>query len=162
MVAHLGIVHFNAARLLHPPGDPRVAEFVDNTKRVNALAQRSKGYIWHLADEEASVTNPAYEGTGGDPCLVFSMSVWESFQDFEFFVYKTIHASFLTRRASWFAPWQGPNYVVWDFEGTTPVPTSTGWAKLKHLADEGPSPVAYDLAFARKARGLTPANPTAT
>ena len=157
MVAQSRIVHFNAAKLLHPPGDPRVAEFVDNTIRVNAVAARTKGYVWHLSDADALVTNPNYVGAGGDPCLAFSMSVWETFQDFEFFVYKTLHNSFFKRRGEWFAPWEGPNYVMWDFEGTTPVPEKLGWAKLEKLAKYGKSPAAYDLAYVRAALGVTPA-----
>ncbi len=162
MVAQSGIVHFNAARLLHPPGDPRVAEFVDNSERINAVAERSKGYVWHLTGDEASVTNPNFQGVGGDPCLAFSLSVWETFQDFEFFVYKTSHNSFFKRRVSWFAPWQGPNYVMWDFAGVTPITSATGWEKLQRLAAQGSSPAAYDLAYAREANGITPANPTTT
>jgi Domain of unknown function (DUF3291) len=162
MVAQSRIVHFNAARLLYPPGDPRVSEFVDNTIRVNAVAERSKGYIWHLSDDAALVTNPDYAGAGGDPCLAFSMSVWETFQNFEFFVYKTLHNSFLKRRAEWFSPSQEPNYVMWDFEGETPIPVELGWAKLEKLAKHGPSPQAYDLSYARAAQGVTQRpNPTA-
>ena len=37
----MAIAHFNVARLLHPPGDPRVAEFTSNTVRVNLVAERS-------------------------------------------------------------------------------------------------------------------------
>jgi hypothetical protein len=162
MVAQSGIVHFNVARLLHPPGDPRVAEFVDNTTRVNALATRCKGHIWHLADEDALVTNPDYAGAHNDPCLVYSMSVWETFQDFEFFVYKTLHGAFFRRRQEWFAPMADPNYVMWDFEGTAPIPTALGWAKLEHLATHGASAEAYDLAYVRAWNATKPASPTAT
>lgn len=33
------VAHMNVARLRHPPGDPRVAGFIDNTSKVNAIAE---------------------------------------------------------------------------------------------------------------------------
>ena len=144
------IAHFNVARLRHAPGDPRVAEFVDNTFAVNAAAQKSPGYVWHLADEEALVALDGYQGAGNDPKVVYSMSVWETISDFQAFVYKAMHGSFFKRREEWFEPWDGPNYVMWDFAGATPVPVTEGWARLKHLADKGPSDFAYDFKSAVK------------
>lgn len=147
MVAQGRIAHFNAARLLHPPGDVRVAEFVDNTLKVNAIAERSEGFVWRLADEASLVARDGYKGTDGDPCIAYSLSVWETIGDFERFVHKTVHGVFLRRRAEWFAPWVGPNYVIWDYTGTPPVATDEGWTRLKHLAEHGPSTDAYDFSF---------------
>ena len=139
------IAHFNVARLLHEPTDPRVAEFVDNTKKVNAVAMRSRGYVWHLADDSALVTNPKYTGFNGDTRLAYSMSVWETLQDFKAFVHQTVHGTFLKRRTQWFEPWQGPNYVIWNFEGDPPIPLEEGWRRLNFLAENGVSEQAYDF-----------------
>lgn len=152
MVAAARIAHFNAARLKHPPGDPRVAEFVDNTLKVNQIAERSKGFVWRLADDSALVALDGYKGIDGDPNIAYSMSVWETLQDFEQFVYKTVHGIFFRKRGDWFEPWTGPNYVLWDYDGPGPIPTSDGWRRLKLLADHGPSNEAYDLAYAHSAR----------
>jgi len=138
------------ARLLHPPGDHRVAEFVDNTVRINEIAMRSKGYIWHLADDSALVTNPDYAGTAGDPRLAFSMSLWQSMEDFSSFVYKTAHNSFFRRRTEWFEPWTGPNYVIWNYLGEPPIGLEEGWARLKYLAENGATEKAYDVKFAKE------------
>ena len=43
----MAIAHFNLARLRGLPGDPLVAEFVDNTARVNASGGIRAGF--HLA-----------------------------------------------------------------------------------------------------------------
>jgi hypothetical protein len=143
------IAHFNVARLLHPPGDPRVAEFVDNIARVNAISERSKGFVWRLDEADAQVARDGYSGVGGDPCIANSLSVWESTADLEMFVRKTLHGAFLRNREKWFAPWAGPNYVIWNFDGTPPVAKDDGWERLKHLAAHGPTPFAYDFAFTR-------------
>jgi Domain of unknown function (DUF3291) len=148
MFAQGRIAHFNVARLKHAPGDPRVAEFVDNTFAVNAVAERSPGYVWRLADESALVALDGYQGTGGDPKIAYSLSVWETLRDFQSFVYKTVHGSYFRRREEWFEPWPGPNYVIWDFDGTPPVLVEEGWRRLQHLADHGASDFAYDFKFA--------------
>jgi hypothetical protein len=151
MVAQGRIAHFNAARLLHPPGDHRVAGFVDNVSKVNAIAERSEGFVWRLADESSQVAVADYQGQDGDPCVAFSMSVWETIGNFEQFVQKTVHGAFLKRRAEWFAPWNGPNYVIWDYDGDGPIATEEGWERLRHLAAHGPTAHAYDFGFAKAA-----------
>ena len=149
MSATSRIAHFNVARLLHEPKDPRVAEFVDNTIKVNGIAMRSKGYVWHLADDSAQVTNPEYAGHEGDSQLAYSMSVWETLQDLQTFVHQTVHGTFLKRRALWFEPWSGPNYVVWNFVGEPPIQLEEGWSRLRLLAEHGPTAKAYDFEFAK-------------
>lgn len=140
------IAHFNVARLLHPPGDPRVAEFVSNTTRVNGLADRSQGFVWRWTDEAKTV-----EGTGGyqaadaDPCLAISLSVWDSPESLRFFVEKTVHGAFLRRRQEWFLPWDGPNYVIWPWQSDGVPRLEDGWARLAKLKLEGPSTEAYDF-----------------
>lgn len=142
------IAHFNVARLRHPPGDPRVAEFIDNVPKINAIAERSPGYVWRLVDESAAVGNGiAFQTNDKDIRLAISLSVWNSVEDLWHFVNKTAHGSFLRRRADWFEAWQGPNYVVWPHIMTEPPTVSEGWSRLKSLAEQGSSAAAYDFKF---------------
>jgi len=39
------IAQLNVGRLLYPVDDPRIAEFRDNLDRVNAIAERSPGFV---------------------------------------------------------------------------------------------------------------------
>ena len=67
------IAQMNMGYLLHTHGDPRIAGFEDNSDRVNAVADRSKGFIWRLqgegydlpenllADPKTLTTNKFYE-----------------------------------------------------------------------------------------------------
>lgn len=143
------VAHLNVARLRQPPGDPRVAGFIDNVPKVNAIAERSPGYVWRYSDEALSVVEGvAYQGLAGDPKLAISLSVWESVDHLWQFVNKTVHGSFLRHRAEWFEPYDGPNYVIWNHASDTPPHIDEGWARLKHLGDHGPSPEAFDFTFA--------------
>lgn len=140
------VAHLNVARLRFPPGDPRVAGFVDNVPRVNAIAERSSGFIWRYIDETAAVGDGIrYEALDADPCLAISLSLWNSVGDLWHFANKTVHGGFLRRRAEWFEPWSGPNYVVWDHDGETRPTLDDGWHRLRHLAEHGPSAHAYDF-----------------
>lgn len=142
------IAHMNVARLRFPPGDPRVAGFVDNVPRVNAIAERSAGFIWRHVDEGASVGDGIrFEALDDDPCLAISLSLWRSVAELRHFVTKTVHGAFLRRRVEWFEPWSGPNYVVWDHAEAGPPSLEEGWLRLRHLAAHGASAYAYDFRF---------------
>ena len=89
----MAIAHFNVARLLYPPGDPRVAEFTSNTVRVNLVAERSPGFLWRWKDEASTVDGSGgYQAVDDDPNLAISLSVWASVAAFRFFVQKSINA----------------------------------------------------------------------
>jgi heme-degrading monooxygenase HmoA len=142
----MAIAHFNVARLLHPPGDPRVAEFTTNTLRVNAVAERCPGFLWRWKDEASTVDGSGgYQAVEADPNLAISLSVWDSVEAFRFFVQQTVHGTFLRRREEWFAPWGGPNYVIWPCAPEAIPTAAEGWARLERLTNAGPSPEAYDF-----------------
>jgi len=113
------VAHFNVARLQFPPGDTRVAGFVDNVPRVNAIAERSAGFVWRHVDESAALGDGIrFETLNEDPCLAISLSLWRSDSELWHFVNKTVHGGFLRRRTEWFEPWPGPNYVLWAHGAT--------------------------------------------
>ncbi|HQU70170.1 MAG TPA: DUF3291 domain-containing protein [Albidovulum sp.] len=143
------IAHYNVARLRAMPGDPLVAEFVDNVPKVNALAERSPGFVWRLNDNSAQVScDVSFQAVVGDPLIAASLSVWESVEALAFFVKKTVHGAFLRRREAWFEPWNGPNYVIWPVPiGHLPT-VEEGQQRLSVLARDGASDDAFDFAYA--------------
>lgn len=142
------VAHYNVARLRELPGHPSVAEFIDNVPKVNAVAERSPGFVWRLDDANASVSGvETFQAVTGDPYLAISLSVWENPDALLGFVRKTVHGAFLRRRVEWFVPWPGPNYVIW------PVPVGhipslkEGEARLMQLAASGADPSAFDFKY---------------
>ena len=91
------IAQLNIGRPLHPLDDPRMAGFIDNLDRVNALAERSPGFVWRLKDESNNATalRPF-----DDPNMLVNMSVWESVAALERFVWATVHKQFYSRKGS--------------------------------------------------------------
>ncbi len=142
------VAHMNYARLRHPAGDVRVAEFIEATDRVNAIAERSPGFIWRLtAPETRSDTAGTFEQIDDDPLIAASLSVWQSAEDLQFFVQNTLHGAFLRRRESWFEPLLGPVYVIWPVAGNARPTMTEAKIKLAELAAHGPNAAAYDFAW---------------
>ena len=138
----------NRAILRHDWDDPRVAGFVDNLEMVNALAERSPGFVWRMSDEEM-------EQAPNNPDLVFArnprnavtVSIWETAEDLGRFVHRTVHGKFLKRRAEWFEAIERPSYVIWPIPAGQ-IPTLVqAREKLDLLAAEGPSEAAYDFGY---------------
>ncbi|MGB0658907.1 MAG: DUF3291 domain-containing protein [Mangrovicoccus sp.] len=109
---HLAELNFGILR--HDWDDPRVAEFVEALDAVNAVAERSPGFVWRLSDEEMDAAQNDPDGAlGGNPRMASTLSVWEDPQSLKHFVFNTVHARFYKRGAEWFAPETGGNLVMW-------------------------------------------------
>ncbi len=137
----------NMGYLLHPHGDPRIAGFEDNSDRVNAIADRSEGFVWRLQGTGYDLPENNTGALFGRPDVsLATLSTWESFEDLERFVHKTIHGQFLERRAEWFENLEEPSYVIWPI-ATGHIPSLTeGNERLLKLRSEGPTLEAYDFA----------------
>jgi heme-degrading monooxygenase HmoA len=93
------LAQLNIGRIRYEIGDPRMADFADNLQMVNRLAERSPGFVWRYIDESgnSTATRPY-----ADPHVAINLSVWESVEALERFVYLTIHKQCYGRRAEWF------------------------------------------------------------
>ncbi|MDI3335021.1 DUF3291 domain-containing protein [Defluviimonas aestuarii] len=149
------IAELNIGQLWHPLDDPRTAGFTDNSDRLNAVAERSQGFVWRCLPEEAERETQTVNLYDGDPCALWTMSVWETPDDLEAFVHRTVHGAFLKRRSEWFKPQDHKTYVIWPITvGHTPT-LREGLDRLARLQADGPSSDAYDFKtlMARKAEG---------
>ena len=134
------LAQFNIARARYPLDDPRMAEFVDNVDRVNALANAIPGFVWRLADDSGHAMNiRVYD----DPAILPNLTVWENAEALERFVWQTVHRRFYGRRERWFAPLDGPPLVLWWIpQGHRPT-MAEGVARLDRLKAHGPSDEAF-------------------
>ena len=90
--------------------DPIMKEFVDNLDRVNNLAENSEGFVWRLKDESNNATNL---NPYNDEQVIINISVWQSVEDLEYYVYKTFHTDFLKRRREWFQTYGKVSTAMW-------------------------------------------------
>ncbi|MGI9406396.1 MAG: DUF3291 domain-containing protein [Hyphomicrobiaceae bacterium] len=112
------LAQLNIAHLKYPIDDPRMADFVGNLDRINALAERSPGFVWRLKDGGGNATQIPLDD---DPMVIPNMSVWESAEALEQFVWATVHQQIYNRKAEWFVPQDQATFVMWWIEeGHTP------------------------------------------
>ena len=94
------LAQVNVGRLRAPAESPEIAEFVEALDRINALADRSPGFLWRLSADTSGNLDPA--GVADDPLLMINLSVWASYRHLHDYTYRTAHAHYLRRRLEWF------------------------------------------------------------
>ena len=81
------------------------------------------------------------------------MSVWETAEQLEHFVWNTVHKRFYRKKGNWFEPMQTPHFVMWWLP-TGHIPTTEeALARLAHLTQHGPSDHAFGWESLAKRRG---------
>jgi heme-degrading monooxygenase HmoA len=107
---------------------------------VNALADRTPGFIWRLQTEDGNATAiRPFE----DDRVAVNLSVWESLEALGEFVYASRHLEVLQRRREWFEHMAEAYLVLWWIPaGTTPT-VEEAKARLEALRERGPSPHAF-------------------
>ena len=133
------LAQFNIARIRYPLDDPRMAEFVANVARVNALAEPIEGFVWRLKDASGHAMNMTVYG---DRTILPNLTLWENPQALERFVWQTVHGRFYRRRTDWFAPTETP-LVLWWVPAEHRPTLEEGVARLDHLTAHGPSAHAF-------------------
>ncbi|MCG8441662.1 MAG: DUF3291 domain-containing protein [Caulobacterales bacterium] len=134
------LAQLNVGRLVAPVGDPRVAAFVDALDAVNAIADRSPGFVWRLQDASGDATSFRLPGDGR---TLVNMSVWEDGDALRHYVFNTIHRRFYERRREWFEVMAEHHVVMWWVEpGHVPTLEEAG-ERLERLRRDGPSRHAF-------------------
>lgn len=135
------LAQLNVGRLRHEADDPRMADFVNNLASVNGLAERMPGFVWRYQDDSGSAidTRPF----GGDPRMAINLSVWESVEALERFVWQTVHKRFYGRRTEWFEHLDGPYFVMWWVPAGHRPTMEEAIERLDHLRRHGPSHRAF-------------------
>ncbi|HEV2956407.1 MAG TPA: DUF3291 domain-containing protein [Xanthobacteraceae bacterium] len=134
------LAQLNIGRLRYPTDDPRMADFMNALDLVNGLAERSPGFVWRLKDgsNNATAIRPF-----PDPDMAVNLSVWESIEALERFVWQTLHKRFYGRRQEWFAKAEGPHLVMWWVPAGHMPTVEAAKERLEYLAAHGPSDYAF-------------------
>ncbi len=128
------LAELNIARALYEMDDPRMAGFTDNVDLINGVAERSKGFVWRLKDKSGSATNIPWSD---DPQMLVNMSVWESPEDLEHYVWNTVHKKIYDKKEDWFPQMEMAHFVMWWVpEGHQPT-LEEARQKLEHLNEFG-------------------------
>ncbi len=135
------LAELNIGKFKYPTTDARMAGFMDNLERVNALAERSEGFVWRLKGDNGNATDLRV----GDDYAV-NMSVWETPAALENYVFKTVHVQFYKRKQEFFDLMEKPHMVFWWIpEGHIPT-LSEAMDKLQDLEKNGATTSAFGWA----------------
>lgn len=133
------LAQLNIALMKAPLDSPGMADFVANLAPVNALAERSPGFVWRLQDEEGDAT--AIRPFG--PEVLVNLSVWRDVASLTDFVYRSVHVEMLRRRKDWFERASGMHQVLWWVPRGHRPDVREAAARLARLHEHGPTPEAF-------------------
>ena len=112
--------------------------FLTRSCRASGIGSEwtSPGFVWRLKDEGVAATSCT---ATDDPRYIVNISVWETAEHFEQFVWNTIHKRFYSRRAEWFEKPAKAHFAMWWVpEGHRPT-LEECMARLEELDRDGPS-----------------------
>jgi hypothetical protein len=134
------LAQLNVAQHRFAMDAPEMADFVAALDNINALAERSAGFIWRLKDDGGDATGLRMAGRDN---LLVNLSVWRDLGSLRTFVYETAHAAVMARRAKWFEGFGGGHVALWWIaEGLTPDLAEAA-RRLDRLHALGPTPAAF-------------------
>ena len=123
-----------------PLDDPLMQGFVDGLEPLNALADSSPGFVWRLQTEDGDATSvQAFD----DELILFNLSVWESIEALEAYVYQSNHVAAVQQRAEWFErPTKSPFVLWWIDAGHIPT-EAEAQRRFELLWQNGPTLSAF-------------------
>ncbi len=145
------LAELNVGRLLAPTDDPRVADFMNALDKVNGLGKRMPGFVWMMEGSGAPGTGNTEQAIAGDSQYVPNLTVWESVETLENFVWNTVHKQFYDRRQEWFEVLGKMHFVMWWVpEGHRPT-LAEALDRLDHLNAHGDSDHAFGWSHLKEA-----------
>ncbi len=117
--------------------------FVDRLNEINALADRSPGFIWRLQTEEGDSTSIR---VFDNPLMLVNMSVWEDLESLKRYVYESAHLELIKSRKAWFDKLPGAHQALWWVPKGHIPSIEEGKSKLDCISQNGPSREAFNFA----------------
>jgi len=139
-VPRFHLAQVNIGRIRAPLDDPIMEGFRSQLDPINALADRSSGFVWRLQTEDG---NAMAIRPFDDDRMAINMSVWESLEALQQFVYRSAHIGLLRDRREWFEPIEGPILVLWWIPAGHIPTVVEAQERLQLLKEGGPSPAAF-------------------
>src|SRR6185295_17551986 len=93
------LAQVNIGRIKAPLDSPIMAPFVARLDEINALADRSPGFVWRLQTDAGNAT---YLRPYDDDRILFNLSVWQSVEALRDYVYKSAHIEVIRAKHDWF------------------------------------------------------------
>jgi hypothetical protein len=135
------IAQVNIGRIKAPLDDAAMAGFVGRLDELNALADRSSGFVWRLQTSAGNATY--FRPYGDDDRILLNMSVWETVDALKHYVYRTAHAELLRHRQEWFEKFDGVYVALWWVPAGHTPGIDEAKKRIAHLDAHGPTQFAF-------------------
>jgi hypothetical protein len=134
------LAQVNIGRVRAPLEDPIMEGFRSQLDSINALADRTPGFVWRLQTDEG---NAMAIRPFADERMAINLSVWQSLESLQQFVYKSVHVGPLRDRKQWFEPIEGPILALWWIPAGHVPSVGEAIERLRHLQLHGPTAEAF-------------------
>lgn len=114
--------------------------FASRLEEINALADRSPGFVWRLQDDTGDATSIL---VFDEPLLLVNVSVWESLDALKNYVYQSLHVELLRHRDAWFNAMKESHLALWWIPAGHIPTTAEAKQKLEHIRQHGPTGEAF-------------------
>jgi Domain of unknown function (DUF3291) len=134
------LAQLNIGIIRGPMDSPVMAHFAANLERINALADRSPGFVWRLQTEEGDAAGiRPFEQEN----MLLNMSVWRDIESLSAYVYDSAHVEVMRRRREWFERMPEAFLVLWWVAKGHRPSVAEAIAKLEMLRAKGPTAEAF-------------------
>jgi hypothetical protein len=134
------LAQLNIGIIKGPMDSPVMAGFAANLERINALAERSPGFLWRLQSGagDATAIRPFEQEN-----ILVNMSVWRDVESLKKYVYNSAHVEVMRRRREWFERMPEAFLVLWWVPKDHRPNVAEAVAKLELLRLKGPTAEAF-------------------
>lgn len=139
-MADYHLAQSNVARMRGQLEDPVMEGFVARLESLNALADASPGFVWRYQTDAGDATEVR---VFDDELILFNMSVWQSVEALEAYVYRSDHLGAVQKRAEWFERAGQTPLVLWWIEAGHIPSVEEAKARFDTLWERGPGPDAF-------------------
>ena len=137
------LAELNIGRARGEADDPVMHGFTSRLDAINALADRSAGFVWRLQTDAGNATDiRPYE----DERILINLSVWESVEALRRFVYEAGHGEMVRAGNEWFERSDAPQLVLWWIPEDHRPTLEEAIERLERLRSCGTTPEAFDIA----------------
>lgn len=134
------LAQVNIGRARSEMADPVMAGFVARLVEINALAERSPGFLWRLQTEDGDATAVR---PYADTRILINLSVWTDLAALRTYVYRSAHAAVMRRRREWFEQFESIYVALWWVPAGHRPSVEEAVGRLARLEQDGSTPCAF-------------------
>jgi hypothetical protein len=139
------LAQVNIGRARGATTDAVMQGFMSRLEEINALAERTPGFVWRLQTEDGDATaiRPY-----GDERIMINMSVWSDLESLRGYVFRSAHAAVMRQRREWFERFESVYLALWWVPAGHRPTIEEAVGRLAHLEAHGPTPFAFSFQHA--------------